>query len=150
MSWTALIITFCIGLSTVLQGSLNKQLARTWGLSPAVVFNNIVIFTTGLLLYALVRMSPQRFPELFKPKEAMGQMNWWYVLPGLFGLAVVTGIPWAISQIGALKVFLIVVAAQMVGSVLWDIYVENIPLNNFRALGVLLALSGALITYLKG
>lgn len=76
--------------------------------------------------------------------------HWWSILPGICGLAVVLGLPWAIGQIGALKVFLILVAAQMVSSAFWDIAIEGVPLNGYRIAGIGLAVSGALLTFIKG
>lgn len=149
MSWFALLVAFFIGAGTVAQGGINKDIGKSWGLASAVLFNNTIVAILSLLIFILVKIMPQKFPELFRPSETTFTFQWHYIIPALCGLAVVVGIPWAINQIGAVKVFLVMIAAQIIASVLWDLYVEGISLSSVRIVGILLAIAGTLLTFVK-
>ena len=67
------------------------------------------------------------------------------IIPGICGFAVVIGIPWAIPQLGAAKVFVGIVAAQLLGSVLWDALFEDRTPTPLKIVGVVTTLIGVLI-----
>jgi drug/metabolite transporter (DMT)-like permease len=72
----------------------------------------------------------------------------WMVVPGIFGFYIIAGIPWAVSRVGAARVFVVIVAAQCAVSLLWDALVSGKPLTLARGGGALLALVGvALATW---
>lgn len=149
MSWFALLVAFFIGAGTVAQGGINKDIGKSWGLASAVLFNNTVVAILSLLIFILVKIMPQKFPELFRPSETTFTFQWHYIIPALCGLAVVVGIPWAINQIGAVKVFLVMVLAQLLASLFWDWYVEGLTLTSYRWIGILLAACGTILTFVK-
>ena len=64
------------------------------------------------------------------------------ILPGIFGFCIIAGIPWAISKLGAAKVFVGIVVAQVTVSMLWDTLVDGKPLSWMRLAGALLAIVG--------
>lgn len=143
------ILTFFLGAIAVLQGALNRTIAGNWGLAPTIVLNNCVILTAGLALFGAVKFYPEFFPEAFRDKAGFTGFSWYYFLPGLCGLALVAGIPYAISKIGAANVFIGIVCAQMVASLAWDKAVEGIPLTWPRVLGACFAVLGALMLRIK-
>ena len=58
--------------------------------------------------------------------------------------------PFAFAKLGAVKVTVLLIAAQMATSVVWDFFVEGIALNTLKIAGVICALvSVALITLAK-
>jgi len=73
-------------------------------------------------------------------------MEWWYLLPGICGFALVMGIPWAIPRIGATRVFLFVVVGQMIASLVWDLIVEKKTPDIQRLVGAALAIGGLLVS----
>lgn len=132
-----------LGVAAVLQAGLNRQISTHWGLAGATLFNTVVLLGASLALVVLVRIRPELFPSFFTLKGGLGAIRWWWLLPGLCGLALVGGIPWAISRVGAFPVFLGLLGGQMVMSLLWDALVEGHPVTVIRILGAGMALLAA-------
>src|SRR5690606_31886535 len=125
---SASIVCILLALSTVLQSGLNKEMTRAWGLAEVSLFNNIVVLFISFSFCYLVRLMPQWFPAIFQSRFDLSQFSWWFVIAGFCGFFIVTFYPFAFSRLGALKVFIIVVGAQMVFGILWDYFVYKIPL----------------------
>ncbi len=128
------LLPFILGLIGVLQGTINRQLANSIGLSYALVFNSVLvlIFTTVLLLLGF-----------FPGKFSLSELKWWSILPGVFGFSIILGAPIAISKLGALNTFLIIVLSQIIVSGLWDQFVENIAISWTRVVGSIIVFLGA-------
>ena len=144
MNWM-LTIPVIVGAMTVLQGGLNKQLGGSMGLAAAVLLTCAVTTVIGAALYGWVRIAPDSAPAFFRGDFSLSAMRWWMLVPGLCGFAVVIGIPWAIPQLGAAKVFVGMVAAQLVGSVLWDALIESQAPTKMKLIGVVTTLIGVVI-----
>lgn len=149
MQTSIVVLTFFLGAIAVLQGALNRIIAGSWGLAPAIVLNNCVILAAGLVLFGAVKFYPEIFPEGLRDKAGFTSFSWYYVLPGLCGLVLVAGIPFAIGKIGAANVFIGIVCAQMVASLIWDKVVEGIPLTWTRTAGAFFAILGAVMLRIK-
>jgi transporter family-2 protein len=133
-----------IGLASVLQGALNRKVAAVWGLTPALAFNTAVL-SVALLVYGLWERAHPEAAFIRGSGFSWSGLRWWYFLPGLFGLVLILGIPFGISRLGAASVFVGIVAAQIVGSLAWDVAFEAKPLTLLRAGGAALAIVGAWI-----
>ncbi|MBI4403226.1 MAG: DMT family transporter [Deltaproteobacteria bacterium] len=144
-----LMIPLFLGICIVLQGALNREIARNWGLAGAVFLNNLVFLMLGLVLFLTVRKVPNIFPDVFRDRGAFGMVYWWYLLPGILGFAIVTGAPWAMSRIGAFHFVVLVIAAQMVAGLAWDATVNGLPLTTVRTLGAMLGIAGAVLVSWK-
>ena len=142
-------ISFFLGFLAVIQPGLNRQIAQLWGLSGTILLNSIIIAGLASILFLLVRQFPMVFPEIMRDKVSFTNLLWWYFIPGLCGLALLFGLPWAIQRIGALQVVVIFLSGQVCTSILWDIVVEQIPPTRFRILGALFALIGAALSCLR-
>ena len=134
-----------LGLFTVAQNVLNRQIADRWGLSATVVLNAATLLASTTLLLLVVSRAPQLFPDIFRAHPTWESARWWFVVPGLCGCLFTTGMPWAISRYGAAQVFVLVVAGQMVFSLAYDALVEGRPVTAPRAIGAGLAVAGALL-----
>jgi transporter family-2 protein len=146
----SLVIPFLLGAIGITQGMINRQMSANIGLTQTVFIGNIVTILVCVVLVMLVKFFPQAFPEIFQFRSGPTSFKWWYIIPGIFGFIIVAGLPYAIYKLGAVKVTVGLIVAQMVVSVLWDIFVEKIPLNLAKSLGLLLAgLSTLLITLSK-
>ena len=143
MAW--LIFPLILGVFAVLQGTLNRRVAELWGLAPTVALNTAVFIVASIIMWLAVRSSPERFPPIFRDRLDPSSFSWWFLVPGLLGFTLVAGIPWAIAKLGALQVFVGIVAAQMVVSVLWDAKIEQIPLTANRVVGALLAIGAVVL-----
>lgn len=134
-----------IGFMSVLQNTLNKQVSPQYGLAMILVVNAIMILlATGTLLLAVTYM-PGRFGTFLAGSGVPFEFKWWFIFPGLFGFAVIFGIPYCMNQIGALAVFIVFVTAQVVGSMLWDNLVDGVPLTATKIAGAVIALAGVVL-----
>lgn len=145
-----IVLTLLLGTLAVLQGALNRIVAKSWGLTAAILFNNLVILAVASAFYLAVKFNPRFFPASFAGKPELASFSWYYVLPGLFGFALVAGIPLAIGAIGALDAFVIMVCAQMATSLAWDFIVEGIAPAWPRVAGAGLSIAGVFVARMKG
>ncbi len=139
------ILTFLLGGAAVLQGGLNRHVMGAWGLSGAILFNTVVLFSIALIFAAVAHYYPQLVPEGSSLKA--NDFKWWFVIPGMCGFLLVAMIPLAIPKIGASGVFLSIVVGQLFFSLLWDIKVEQIAIEPQRVVGILLALVGVVLSF---
>lgn len=141
----AIIIPLMLGLVSIMQGILNKQMAQSVGLTHTAILTGIMTLVMAIIFYFAVKVAPQNFSEIFHIKRPLTYFKWWYWLPGTLGFLFVTGLPFAFGKFGAAKVTILLVAAQMITSVGWDILVEKIPLVAGKAIGLLLAFASVLV-----
>ncbi|MBL8678280.1 MAG: DMT family transporter [Myxococcales bacterium] len=149
MNVVVLALAVLVGVASVIQAALNRRISAAWGLPAAIVLNALVLVTCATILYALSRAGATP-SELFRPKpEAFSNPRWWYLLPGLLGLVIVAALPLAISKVGALQIFVTVVAGQMLAGLVWDKIVEGVAITPSRVAGVLLVIVGAAIASVR-
>lgn len=133
-----------IGCFSVLQAGLNREIARDWGLLSAVFFNSVVVLlgASGLLFW--VWLQPQAFPRFFQLRSAeLSAAQLWYFVPGLCGLAIVAGFPFAIGRAGALYASVFMIGAQLLTGLVWDRVAGALPITGMRLLGIALLVAGA-------
>lgn len=132
-----------LGVAAVIQGGLNRQISGQWGLAGAALFNTLVLLIVTSSLLAVAKSRPDLLPEFFRLKGGFASFQWWYLLPGLCGMALVVGIPFAINRLGAFPVFLGILGGQLVMSLIWDAMVEHKPVTALRLAGAGLAILSA-------
>lgn len=138
------ILPILAGVCVVLQGGWNRQLGPQLGLAGALFANSVVFLAGAAVLLLAVRLAPERWPEFLRLPDPTGSwLQWRAILPGICGLVIVLGIPWGISHLGALRVVLLVVAAQLLAGLVWDAAVEGIAVDPWRLAGIGLAVAGA-------
>lgn len=135
MNWTYL-IPLAVGIAGILQGGVNEKISKDIGLAHGLMVGNTFVLILSILLIILTIKYPHIFPEYFKLKASFSTFRPWYLLPGLFGFIIITGIPMSIVKIGAIKTTVLIVVAQMITSIIWDLSVEKLPLNFMKSLGL--------------
>lgn len=132
------------GFAGVLQSGLNKKIAEKTGLAFTLNFGNFVVLLAGAILLSVVpAIYHGEFARLVKFKIRGDLFQWWYVVPGLLGLFFIVTAPFAITKIGALKVFVGIICAQTIGSFMWDLWIEKLPVDSWRIAACGLTLLGA-------
>jgi bacterial/archaeal transporter family-2 protein len=134
----ALFVPVVLGVVAVLQATFNRHIARVWGLPSAALLNTFVALglSVALLAYCLWRGTDTGLMRVsFDPRL----MRSWWLLPGLFGFAIVVGLPWAVAELGALPVFVGLIGAQVLTSALWDRLIDGTPFTAPRVAGAVLA-----------
>lgn len=148
-NWTILlpVLLGCVG---ILQGAINGQISNTIGVTQATLITNVGSVIICVAFYFIVRSYSHLVPDFFQIKAPITTYKWWFVFPPLFGFMIIAGMPFAIAKLGAVKVTVGLIAAQMLTSVLWDIMVLDISLNIMKVVGILFAfLSVTFITLSK-
>lgn len=145
MNWT-FIVPLAVGAAGIIQGGLNKNMSQNMGLTMALFIGNCLVVLYSIFLYFLAAKSPESVSELFKLKATSFGFKWWYVLPSICGFIIITGIPFGISKMGAVKVTVLIVAGQMLTSIFWDMMVEKIPMNPMKGLGVFFSILSIFFT----
>src|SRR4051812_44204258 len=146
-NWTW-VMPALLGFVSVLQAGLNRRIGSDWGLAGAALLNCLVLLAVAAALFLVTKAQPQALPEIFRDRGSFAHFLPWYFIPGVLGLVLVAGIPFAISELGALRVFVPLIAAQILGSILWDLKVEGLSVSFLRAAGSALALVGAVLVSL--
>ncbi|WP_338863889.1 DMT family transporter [Myxococcus stipitatus] len=149
MRLVSLVPLLC-GLAVVAQGGLNRRFAGQWGLLSAVLVNMVVATVAIFAAYMVARSVPGFWPEASPTEDHFSGFTPWHLVPGLCGVVIVLGMPWAIGRLGAVQSVLLLIAAQLATSLVWDAMVEGRPATLARVVGSALAFTGAAIAVWKG
>lgn len=147
------LVPLLCGLAVVAQAGLNRRFAGQWGLLSAVLMNMVVATVATFAVYLLARSVPGFWPEAAAPGgqgRLFAGFTVWHLLPGLCGVLIVLGMPWAMGRLGAVQSALLLMAAQLLTSLVWDAMVEGRPATLARVVGSALAFAGAAIAVWKG
>jgi bacterial/archaeal transporter family-2 protein len=144
-----LFVTFLLGGFAVVQVALNKRIAAVMGLTQAVILNAGVLLVVAVAFFLYARATRAELGGWLSGIGGPGDFQLWWVIPGLCGLTLVAGMPWAVQRIGALQTFVVLVAAQMLFSIVWDQFVEGVAVTVPRVIGAGLAIAGAAVTAIR-
>jgi transporter family-2 protein len=145
---TELIVPLVLGIAAVLQATLNREIANHTGLAAAAALNMLVAAVLALAFagFCALRKAPD---GLLRWQVAGQDFRLFWLLPGLIGFLLVLGLPWVIERAGALATFVVLVAAQVLASTLWDRFAAGIPLSMPRVLGALCTVAGVVLVAWK-
>jgi len=141
-------VAIFLGVIAVIQVTINRQIAMRWGLAPAVLLNTAVAtLVAAAFLGLIVAFKGGSF--LLQSGARASELRFYWFLPGVFGFLLVAGLPWAAHHVGTLRVFVGVVAAQMITSLAWDHFAESIPVTATRITGALLAIASVVLASVR-
>lgn len=142
----AVAISLLMGALGVLQNTLNKQFSLSLGMQWTILMNGLTLGACCLIFFFALRFAPaETLPMIFRPLAGARGLRPYDVLPGIFGFLIITTLPWVLERQGATRVFIAIIAGQLVVSMLWDVLVEGSAVDAKRAGGAALALLGALV-----
>lgn len=141
------LLLLALGAVTVLQATLNRRIGSELGLGGAVLLNAVVMCGAAAILVGYLTASGTTLLSngALLGFEGLRQWSWWWILPGLFGLGIVLGLPMMVERVGALTVFVGLVAGQTIAGLIWDALEEGIAVTPSRALGVACAIAAVLL-----
>ncbi len=142
----AFLMSALAGCFAVIQAGTNKIISQHWGFASALLLNGTVFLVFNLILFAIIWWQPKFFPADFVIQGRLTDMKLWWVIPGLCGFMLVSGLVISISRIGALQTFVICIASQIFCGLLWDMLVEDKTVTALRLVGATFTLLGAVIT----
>lgn len=143
-----LILPLILGVTVVMQGTLNRQIGLNHGLATALLINSIVFLVLNVVVYVLAKYTPSIFPEFIQVRDSDAPYNWKYMVPGFCGFLLVLGLPWAIDNIGAAKALLLLIISQIIAGFVWDYMNAEAPMHWLKFAGAALTMvGGALILF---
>lgn len=128
-----MVYAIMLGFISVLQAGLNRRVGEHVGLISATLINNGVLLIVTLLLFIGFKIFIQPHTQT---GFSISSMSFWYLIPGMLGIFLVAGIPYVMSRVGAVQVFIPLIASQILASFLWDIAVEGKRPSLLKAAGV--------------
>lgn len=131
-----ILLPVILGIATVLQAGINRKMADSWGWGGAVLTNSVIL----LIITAIAVLT-----GLLHFKFQVSEFKLWYILPGFLGFAIVLGLPYCVSRLGAFTTFMLVIGAQLMMSGAWDYYIESSDFSWRKIAGGLLAFIGTWI-----
>jgi bacterial/archaeal transporter family-2 protein len=108
-----------------------------------------VLLVVAIVFFLYARIARLEVGDWLSGSGGPGDFQLWWIIPGLCGLTLVAGLPWAVERIGALQTFVVLVAAQILFSIVWDQFAEGIAVTTPRVIGAALAIAGAAVTTLR-
>lgn len=135
-------LPIALGVSVVLQASLNKEIALQYGLISTVLLNAAVLFVLSAIFYGIAKTSPDLFPDFFQPKSSTQSLRLLDLVPGICGFFIVLGLPWSLARLGPSNTFLLFIAVQIVLSLLIEAYSNQSLPQGIKLAGALLILAG--------
>lgn len=142
MKYLIIIITLVMGSILPIQAALNGKLMRTFG-HP--VIGATISFLTGTIALFIYAFSVRASFQVSLIKET----QWYHWIGGLIGAIYVTGIIMIIPRLGAALAFSLIVAGQLMMSVIMDHFglfgVPVNPVSPAKLLGFLLLLGGVIL-----
>lgn len=142
-------VPIILGIVGILQGTLNKEIAKDVGLTQATLINTALTFIFSIGLFFIVKYFPKSFPDLFHIKGSLFSFKWWYLFPGILGLIIVSVLPYSLAELGAGRVTILLVGSQMIFGVFWDQMFDGIPIDWRKILGIIFSFIGAYLVTLK-
>jgi bacterial/archaeal transporter family-2 protein len=143
-------LPLALGVTVLSQATLNRALALQWGLAAAVTLNAAVFFVLSIGFLLIAKYTPSVVPEFWRFQQNPQNFQWYYLLPGLCGFFLVLGLPWSIQNLGASTSFLLLIASQIISSLLFEHFHEGTHISFQKLIGALLVMIGAYLTLPKG
>ncbi len=141
----AFFVPLALGVTVVLQATLNRAIGHNHGLATAVLINAVVFFVLSLGFFLTGKYNPDLVPEFLRFRESSVPYSWYYLIPGACGFFLVLGLPYAIHHIGPSLSFLLLIASQVVVSLAFEIYLSgNVP-SLLRLMGAALIVVGSIL-----
>lgn len=147
MSWLLLVLALTAGVFLPLQAGINAQLRNYTGHPVIASFISFLVGTLVLLVIALVLRLP------WPSQTGISNTPWWVWTGGALGAVFVFLTIVLADTLGAAVLVALIIAGQMLASVVLDHYglvgFSRHPINPGRILGVLLLLSGVILIRYK-
>ena len=142
MKYLIIIATLVMGSILPIQAALNGKLMRTFG-HP--IIGATISFLTGTIVLFIYAFAVRANFQISLVKET----QWYHWVGGIIGAIYVTGIIMIIPRLGAALAFSLIVAGQLMMSVLMDHFgLFGVPVNPVtpaKMLGFLLLLAGVIL-----
>jgi transporter family-2 protein len=139
----ALLLAGIAGAALPTQAGINSLLAKSW---TGPLWAAFISFVIGAVALLVVLLSTKQTPPTI---SGFSKMEWWYFTGGLLGVFYVVAATFVAPIIGATRLVAMVIAGQLVVSVLLDHFglfgFAKQTLDTQKVAGLLLMLLGVLL-----
>lgn len=149
MNFLFLFIPVLLGVIGLLQGGLNKEIGQIIGVAQATLVGMIITLIIAIIFFYVVKMFPNSVAPIYHIKAPFLTWRWYFIIPGILGFLIVSLLPWAFFELGAVKTTILIVAAQMIFSVYWDLSIEKLPINSYKIIGMIFVFIGTVFIVLR-
>lgn len=139
------LVPIIVGVCIVMQGVLNRIFSEPFGLGLAIFVNAIVFAILSFGAFWMALKFPGSVPDFAIPRLDNYEFRLWHLIPGACGFLIVALTPWAIQQMGAAPVFILIVTTQILLSSQWDQWIEGQALSPQNWAGLALVAVGAFL-----
>lgn len=133
----ALLLAVMVGVAIVVQSSTMVTLARGANFWLLLFISNVLVACTCLTVFLSQRERGGLLDEL-------GRVSPLVLIPSLCGLVIISAMPTAIAKIGVFTAVMVVIACQILTSIVWDWHGGQPP-NLSRLVGAVLVIGGVLL-----
>lgn len=148
MNLILLAAAFCIGIAMSVQAAVNSQLAHSIGANSVAAA--LVSFACGTLALLAMALAKGGVAGLGATLAALPSQPAWKFAGGFLGAAFVFGTVFLAPRIGLLSLVVLVIAGQLVSSMMIDhfglINMASRKVSNVRILGAAVVAAGVAIT----
>jgi transporter family-2 protein len=141
-SWLAILAVTLAGGAAALQAPTNAKLASAVASPVNAAFISFLVGTAAL---AVLVMTLQVRPDM----NATRALPWWAWIGGLYGVAFVVSAAWGVPRLGVALTVTLMVAGQMVISVVLDHFgalgMPRQPINWSKLAGIACVLLGVVL-----
>ena len=141
----AILVPVIVGMATIFQAAINKKIGMKLGVIHATTLTNFFGLVYSLILFYLIKGLNFHKGSFFASNYSLAEFEWSYLIPALFGVVIVIGIPFSIFKIGAVSTTVLMVAAQLITSAFWDARFEGLPITTPKMLAIALALAAVVL-----
>jgi uncharacterized membrane protein YdcZ (DUF606 family) len=135
--WFAAFLCVLVGASIVAQNSVNAQLSKHNSLWLLLTVGNIVAAIGSFVVYCWTTKAR------FSLANDLSRMPLAVLVPAIAGFVITSAMPMAITRIGVFRSVMLVIACQIVASLVWDRWALDQSVTPLRLLGAGLVLGGA-------
>ena len=140
-----LIVPLLVGMGVVLQSGANTQLSSILG-NPFLAA--LISFSTGFICLIVLNLAMGTDPALLS-MDNIKSTRWWMWLGGIMGAMFITSVIFIAPKIGPTSLFGIIIASQLIFSVVVDHYgwlgFDAQAVNLKKVMGVLLLIAGSFL-----
>jgi len=138
-----LLLPLLLGVSVVVQATLNRQLGSQYGWATAVTLNAVVFLVLSLGFLLIAKYTPALIPEFLQDRKPTDSFHGSYLIPGICGFFLVLGLPLSMQFLGASTSIILLIAAQILFSVAQEAWTVGLMPSLWKSFGAILVLAGS-------
>jgi len=138
-----LLLPLLLGVSVVVQATMNRQLGSQYGWATAVTLNAVVFLVLSLGFLLIAKYTPSLIPEFLQNRRPTDSFHLSYFIPGMCGFFLVLGLPLSMQFLGASTSIILLIASQILFSVAQEAWTAGLMPSLWNFFGAILVLAGS-------